>query len=180
MWIQKEIQSRHFTEKLPAACRSVWNLQKRSCERGSWTGKNRSCEKSFSNCQERRNAELKRAVSGAECRCPDTTDLSGKSVRCRVSLLKGRAVTIQRERCHIRMWQDITVKWGISLFWRGYKYRDYGREYRHRVSTLFLSGCGACDSDTDFLWCVKKRSSIWQKSWRNPGTYSGCNGFYST
>ena len=51
----------------------------------------------------RRNAELKRAVSGAECRCPDTTDLSGKPVRCRVSLLKGRAVTIQRERCHIRM-----------------------------------------------------------------------------
>lgn len=48
-------------------------------------------------------AELKRAVSGAECRCPDTTDLSGKPVRCRVSLLKGRAVTIQRERCHIRM-----------------------------------------------------------------------------
>lgn len=32
---KKEIQSRHFTEKLPAACRSVWNLQKRSCERGS-------------------------------------------------------------------------------------------------------------------------------------------------
>ena len=38
-------------------------------------------KKSFSNCQERRNAELKRAVSGAECRCPDTTDLSGKSVQ---------------------------------------------------------------------------------------------------
>ena len=27
--------SRYFTEKLPAACRSVWNLKKRSCERGS-------------------------------------------------------------------------------------------------------------------------------------------------
>lgn len=28
MWIQKEIQSRYFTEKLPAACRSVWNLKR--------------------------------------------------------------------------------------------------------------------------------------------------------
>ena len=50
---------------------------------------NRSCEKSFSNCQERRNAELKRAVSGAECRCPDTTDLSGNLSDAGYHFLKG-------------------------------------------------------------------------------------------
>lgn len=103
MWIQKEIQSRYFTEKLPAACRSVWNLKREAVNAVVELEKIGVVRRVFSNCQERRNAELKRAVSGAECRCPDTTDLSGKSVRCRVSLLKGRAVTTQRERCHIRM-----------------------------------------------------------------------------